>query len=92
MALAVKAFVFQPNEPPTWPLIKNMVSNFLTDIWKQGGLVGVKPSDAFYVNIGLNQSMTSQDIEDGMFRISFAVAVNKPAEFILINIQQKMHD
>jgi phage tail sheath protein FI len=67
-----------------------MVSNFLTGLWSQGGLVGSSASSAFSVAIGLGSTMTADDILNGILRISLQVAVTHPAEFIVITIEQQM--
>ena len=85
-----QAFVFEPNNASTWVTIKAMISNYLTDIWKQGGLAGATPSDAFSVQVGLGSTMTGQDVLDGKMRISVNVAVSRPAEFIVISFEQQM--
>lgn len=88
--LAAQAYVFEPNDQNTWAAIKSMLDSFLNSIWKEGGLAGAKPSDAFSVQCGLGITMTSQDILDGFMIISIHVAVTHPAEFIIINIRQQM--
>lgn len=88
--LAAKAYVFAPNNANTWAAVKSMISSFLTDVWKQGGLQGAKPSDAFLVDVGLGSTMTPGDLLDGYMRVTVAVAVVRPAEFIEITFQQKM--
>lgn len=88
--LATKAYVFEPNVSTTWVTIKSMVRNFLTGIWKRGGLAGATPEDAFGVFVGLGETMTPQDILDGMLKVTVLVALSRPAEFIEITFQQQM--
>ena len=88
--LAAKAYVFEPNTANTWVAMNSMITNFLTGIWKRGGLAGASPSDAFEVNVGLGNTMTSEDILEGILRISVLVAISRPAEFIEITFQQQM--
>lgn len=88
--LATKAYVFDPNDANTWVTIKSMIRNFLTGIWKRGGLAGAVPDDAFSVNVGLGETMTSEDILEGILRVTVLVAVSRPAEFIEITFQQQM--
>lgn len=90
--LAVKALVFEPNVSTTWVTIKSMISNFLTSVWKRGGLAGASPEDAFGVFVGLGETMTPQDILDGMLRVTVQVAMSRPAEFIEITFQQQMQE
>jgi uncharacterized protein len=86
--LALFSFVFEPNEANTWVIIKSTVENFLTNLWKQGCLVGAKPEDAFFVNIGLGITMTANDILEGRLRLTMGVAMVRPAEFIIISFEQ----
>ena len=88
--LATKAYVFEPNVSNTWVTIKSMINNFLTSIWKRGGLAGATPEDAFGVFVGLGETMTPQDILDGVLRVTVLVALSRPAEFIEITFQQQM--
>lgn len=88
--LATQQFVFEPNDQNTWQAVTSMIENFLTDFWKQGGLAGAKPSDAFSVHCGLGTTMTTQDITEGNLNISISVALVHPAEFIIISIRNKM--
>ena len=67
-----------------------MIENFLRSVWKRGGLAGATPEDAFQVQVGLGNTMTSDDILEGILRITVLVAVTHPAEFIEITFQQQM--
>ncbi len=88
--LAAKAYVFELNTENTWITVKSMISNFLTGIWKRGGLAGAVPDDAFSVHVGLGETMTAEDILEGVMRVTVLVAINRPAEFIEISFQQQM--
>jgi phage tail sheath protein FI len=88
--LASKAYVFEPNVANTWVTMKGMISNFLDGIWKRGGLAGASPADAFGVYVGLGETMTPEDILEGILRITVLVAISRPAEFIEITFQQQM--
>jgi len=87
---AARAYVFAPNDASTWVTVQSMISNFLTGLWNQGGLVGPKSSDAFSVSVGLGSTMTAEDILLGIMRVAVKVAVSHPAEFIEITFQQEM--
>lgn len=86
--LAARAYVFEPNNANTWAAVKSMISSFLTDVWKQGGLQGASPADAFSVNVGLGTTMTADDLLNGFMRVTVQVAVVRPAEFLVITFQQ----
>ena len=87
---ASRAYVFEPNDAGTWMNMKCMIENFLKSVWKRGGLAGATPEDAYEVHVGLGDTMTGDDILDGIMRITVLVAVSHPAEFIEITFQQQM--
>lgn len=87
---AIQPLAFAPNNQNTWASAKSMCDNFLTGLWQQGGLMGAKASSAFFVNVGLGTTMTSEDILNGIMNISIGVSPVRPAEFIIIQIQQQM--
>lgn len=87
---AARAYVFDPNVANTWVNVKSMISNFLNGIWKRGGLAGAVPDDAFNVHVGLGETMTPEDILEGIMRVTVLVAIVRPAEFIEITFQQQM--
>jgi phage tail sheath protein FI len=88
--LATKAYVFENNDANTWVTIGSMIGNFLTGIWKRGGLAGATTEDAFSVHVGLGDTMTPEDILEGILRVTVLVALIRPAEFIEITFQQQM--
>lgn len=87
---AARAYVFDPNEANTWINVKSMINNFLNGIWKRGGLAGSAPDDAYSVHVGLGETMTPEDILEGIMRFTVLVAISRPAEFIEITFQQQM--
>ena len=87
---ASRAYVFDPNVAATWINLKSMIQNFLNGIWKRGGLAGASPEDAFSVHVGLGDTMTPEDILEGILRVTVLVAIVRPAEFIEITFQQQM--
>ncbi|MFC3417263.1 phage tail sheath family protein [Algoriphagus hitonicola] len=80
----------EPNNPSTWNAIKMSCENFMVSLWREGGLAGAKPEDAFFVRVGLGQTMTQQDILDNLLKLEIGVAMIRPAEFIILRISQKM--
>ncbi len=88
--MACKGFVFEPNVASTWVKVKSMISDFLTGVWKRGGLFGASPEDARQIYVGLGETMTPEDILDGILRVTILVAVSRPAEFIEITFEEKM--
>lgn len=87
---ATEAFVFEPNDANTWVRVQGMIENFLTTLWRQGALQGVKPEHAFYVAVGLGKTMTAFDILEGRMIIEIGMAAVRPAEFIILKFSHKM--
>jgi uncharacterized protein len=87
---ACARFVFEPNDANTWVRVRAMVENFLIVQWRQGALQGAKPEDAFTVRVGLNQTMTPDDVLNGFMIIEIGMAVVRPTEFIILRFSHKM--
>ena len=87
---ATAHFVFEPNDANTWVKVRTMIENFLILQWRDGALQGAKPEHAFYVAIGLNKTMSAQDILDGYMIVEIGLAIVRPAEFIVLRFMQKM--
>jgi phage tail sheath protein FI len=88
--LACHPYVFQPNDKNTWEAVKSMIGSFLTSVWKNGGLMGATPSDAFSIACGLGTTMTGDDVLNGLMTVVVKVALIRPAEFIVLTFQQEM--
>lgn len=89
---ASEQFVFEPNDANTWIRVRAMIENFLILQWRAGALAGAKPEQAFYVRIGLGQTMSAMDILDGKMIIEIGMAVVRPAEFIILRFSHKMQE
>ncbi len=89
---AVENYIFEPNTPQTWMRVRIAIENFLTSMWKRGALMGISPAEAYEVAIGLGDTMTPEDILDGVMRISVFLSVARPAEFIEITFEQRMQE
>ncbi|MEZ4686150.1 MAG: phage tail sheath C-terminal domain-containing protein [Bacteroidia bacterium] len=89
---ATQAFVFEPNDANTWNKVRAMIENFLTLQWREGALAGAKPEDAFFVRVGLGQTMTSLDILEGRMIVEIGMAAVRPAEFIILRFSHKMQE
>ncbi|WP_422104884.1 phage tail sheath C-terminal domain-containing protein [Winogradskyella sp.] len=81
-------FVFEPNVKQTWVNVKGMIENYLTTLWSDGALAGSKPEDAFFVSVGLNETMSPQDINEGRMIVKIGYAPSRPAEFIILEFIQ----
>jgi len=87
---ALQSYAFETNGAPTWVAVTASISSFLTGLWQQGGLMGVKASDAFTVSCGLGMTMTAQDVLDGYMIVAVKLQMIHPAEFIELTFTQAM--
>lgn len=87
---ATAQFVFEPNDRNTWTRVRSMIENFLTMQWRSGALMGTTTEEAYYVRIGLGETMTELDIWEGRMIIEIGMAVVRPAEFIILQFSHKM--
>lgn len=87
---AVEAFTFEANDANTWVKVRAMTENFLTLQWRSGALQGAKPEDAFFVRVGLGETMTGQDVLEGRMIVEVGLAAVRPAEFIILRFSHKM--
>jgi len=79
--------VFEPNDTKLWKRIDDSVTNFLTTVWRDGGLFGDEPEQAFFVKV--DETTTTQDDRDsGRVNILVGIAPVKPAEFVVFRIGQ----
>jgi phage tail sheath protein FI len=79
--------VFEPNDQTLWNRLIQSVSAFLTTVWREGGLMGSKPEEAYFVKCG-RDTMSQDDIENGRLIMLIGVAPVFPAEFVIIRIGQ----
>ena len=82
-----KWVVFQPNDESLWALIRLNVGSFMNDMFRKGAFQGTKPEDGYFVRC--DQTTTTQnDIDRGVVNIVVGFAPLKPAEFVIIQLQQ----
>jgi phage tail sheath protein FI len=79
--------VFEPNDQKLWGRLIQSVSAFLTTVWREGGLMGSKAEEAFFVRCGYD-TMSQDDIDNGRLIMLVGVAPVRPAEFVIIRIGQ----
>ncbi len=84
--------VFEVNNAFTWLKLKVMIETYLETIWRQGALFGESPSSAYFVNVGLGQTMTEHDINNGVMHIEVGLAAVRPSEFIVLTFSHKSLD
>lgn len=77
--------VFEPNGEPLWNAVRQTITNFLSNNWRSGALMGAKPEQAFFVLCD-RSTMTQDDIDNGRLIVEIGVAPVKPAEFVIIRI------
>lgn len=79
--------IFEPNNEGLWRRMDAAVSSFLTEFWSQGGLRGVTPDQAFFVKVDAENN-PQYLIDNGEVHIEVGVALQRPAEFVVIKIGQ----
>jgi len=84
---ALKWVVFEPNDEPLWAQIRLNVGAFMRDLFRQGAFQGSTPRDAYFVKCD-KETTTQSDINRGIVNIVVGFAPLKPAEFVILKIQQ----
>jgi phage tail sheath protein FI len=79
--------VFEPNDDPLWAQIRLNVGAFMNNLFRQGAFQGTSPKDAYFVKCD-KESTTQNDIDLGIVNIIVGFAPLKPAEFVVIKLQQ----
>ena len=82
--------VFEPNSLNLWQALKINIESFLNGLWRAGAFQGATSDQAFFVRCGLGQTMTQGDVDAGRVIVEVGIAPLKPAEFVIIRIQQKV--
>lgn len=82
--------VFEPNNTITWLKIKTIVESYLDGLLRQGALAGTSQAEAFFVKVGLGQTMTEQDILEGRMIVEIGISAVRPAEFIILRFSHKL--
>lgn len=79
--------VFEPNDEPLWAQIRLNVGAFMHNLFRQGAFQGTTPRDAYLVKCD-KETTTQNDVNLGIVNILVGFAPLKPAEFVIIKIQQ----
>jgi Bacteriophage tail sheath protein len=79
--------VFEPNDEPLWSQIRLNVGAFMHTLFRQGAFQGQTPKDAYFVKCD-KETTTQTDINLGVVNIIVGFAPLKPAEFVVIKLQQ----
>lgn len=79
--------VFEPNDEPLWAQIRLNLGAFMHSLFRQGAFQGTTPKEAYFVKCD-KETTTQNDIDRGIVNILVGFAPLKPAEFVVIKIQQ----
>lgn len=82
--------VFEPNDHRLWGSLRVNIDSFMNGLFRAGAFQGQKASDAYFVRCGLGDTMTQGDIDRGQVIVVVGFAPLKPAEFVIVRIQQKV--
>ncbi len=83
----LKWVVFEPNDEPLWAQIRLNVGSFMHDLFRQSAFQGSTPKDAYFVKCD-KDTTTQSDINRGIVNVLVGFAPLKPAEFVVIKLQQ----
>jgi uncharacterized protein len=84
---ATQWIVFEPNDEPLWSQIRLNIGAFMHDLFRKGAFQGTTPKDAYFVKCD-KETTTQSDINLGIVNIVVGFAPLKPAEFVVIKLQQ----
>jgi uncharacterized protein len=87
LSQGLKWVVFEPNDEPLWAQIRLNVGSFMHDLFRRSAFQGMTPRDAYLVKCD-SETTTQSDIDHGIVNILVGFAPLKPAEFVVIRIQQ----
>lgn len=79
--------VFEPNDEPLWAQIRLNVGAFMQDLFGKGAFQGATPREAYLVNCD-RETTTQTDINNGVVNVLVGFAALRPAEFVIVQIQQ----
>lgn len=79
--------VFEPNDEPLWAQIRLSVGSYMHELFRQGAFQGRSPRDAYFVKCD-KETTTEADRNKGIVNIAVGFAPLKPAEFVVIRLQQ----
>jgi phage tail sheath protein FI len=82
-----KWVVFEPNDEPLWSQIRLNIGAFMQNLFRQGAFQGTTPREAYFVKCD-KETTTQNDINLGIVNIIVGFAPLKPAEFVVIKLQQ----
>ncbi len=83
----LKWVVFEPNDEPLWALIRLNVGAFMQNLFRQGAFQGSSPREAYFVRCDAETTLPG-DVNLGIVNIVVGFAPLKPAEFVVLQLQQ----
>ena len=83
----IKWATFEPNNQALWAQIELSVSTFMQTLFRQGAFQGATPSEAYFVKCD-NTTITPVDMANGIVNIVIGFAPMRPAEFVMLTLQQ----
>ena len=89
---ALGRVMFEPNHSATWETVRSTIDHYLFGLWKEGALQGVKPQEAYFVQVGLGVTMTKQDIDEGNLIVEIGLAAVRPVEFVILRFTQNIEE
>ena len=82
--------VFEPNNSFTWLKIRTMLIGYLDELWSAGALNGTTAEEAYFIRLGLGETMDDEDVKEGRLHISVGIAAVTPAEFVVLTITHNL--
>ena len=79
--------VLEPNDEPLWSQIRVRAEAFLGDLWRQGAFAGEQADEAYFVRVGLGETMTEADVDAGRVIVQVGFAPVRPAEFVILTLE-----
>lgn len=79
--------VFEPNDEPLWAQLRMNIGAFMHQLYRQGAFQGRSPREAYFVKCD-KETTTQNDINQGIVNVLIGFAPLKPAEFVVLKIQQ----
>ncbi|MEG0839423.1 MAG: phage tail sheath subtilisin-like domain-containing protein [Hydrogenoanaerobacterium sp.] len=79
---------FEPNNQMLWTMVSDSITKYLGTQWRNGVMMGTSEAEAFFVKVGIGQSMTQDDVLNNRMICQIGVAPMRPSEFITFEIVQ----
>lgn len=86
----LREYVFEPNAHSTWTKLRAVLDGYLDAQWREGALRGRRPEEAWFVEVGLGETMDETDLLEGRLIVRIGLAVVRPAEFISLTFTQQL--